>query len=306
MKRKLHQNVILRLLCVVLCSLMLLSASALAANQDDSGTVSVQFTQSDVSFQLYYAASKTERGYQATELFQSYSINFTNTSTEDLRTLATTLYACVVQAQLSPALEKTTDTAGSVTFSGLEPGLYLLTSTEHTVPIAVAVSAGKTVTVVPKIEPTPDPDPQPEAETISVDVVKIWADEDNPSARPNAITVQLFQDNKLYASVSLSETTNWKHTWENLPADHSYLVIEKAVPEHYCMSIAQEKHAFILTNTLKDTEALAASEKPGSDTTVSKLPQTGQLWWPVSILAGAGLLALIIGMIKHKRGTDEA
>ena len=30
------------------------------------------------------------------------------------------------------------------------------------------------------------------------------------------------------------------------------------------------------------------------------LPQTGQLWWPVWILAGAGVVLLVIGLIRRK------
>ena len=32
------------------------------------------------------------------------------------------------------------------------------------------------------------------------------------------------------------------------------------------------------------------------------LPQTGQLWWPVPMLAGAGVLLLLAGLIQRRRG----
>lgn len=35
------------------------------------------------------------------------------------------------------------------------------------------------------------------------------------------------------------------------------------------------------------------------------LPQTGLLWWPVPVLVSAGLLLILIGCLKRKRGNDE-
>jgi LPXTG-motif cell wall-anchored protein len=31
------------------------------------------------------------------------------------------------------------------------------------------------------------------------------------------------------------------------------------------------------------------------------LPQTGQLWWPVMVLGGVGVLALCVGMVRKNR-----
>ena len=36
-----------------------------------------------------------------------------------------------------------------------------------------------------------------------------------------------------------------------------------------------------------------------------KLPQTGQLWWPVWILAGAGVLLILIGLLRRKSSSDD-
>ncbi len=38
------------------------------------------------------------------------------------------------------------------------------------------------------------------------------------------------------------------------------------------------------------------------DVPLGDLPQTGQLWWPVPMLAGAGVLLLLAGLIQHRRG----
>ena len=36
-----------------------------------------------------------------------------------------------------------------------------------------------------------------------------------------------------------------------------------------------------------------------------KLPQTGQLWWPVPVLICCGLLCIAIGLIRRRRTSDE-
>ena len=35
------------------------------------------------------------------------------------------------------------------------------------------------------------------------------------------------------------------------------------------------------------------------------VPQTGQLWWPVPILAAAGIFLLILGLRKNRRAAEE-
>ena len=51
------------------------------------------------------------------------------------------------------------------------------------------------------------------------------------------------------------------------------------------------------------------SKKPGGDTpsggsggSSGRLPQTGQLWWPVPVLIAAGLLLIVLGVFRRRRG----
>jgi hypothetical protein len=54
-----------------------------------------------------------------------------------------------------------------------------------------------------------------------------------------------------------------------------------------------------ITTTAKPTTS------PTTTTTTTKLPQTGQLWWPVTILALLGLLLLLLGWGIRGRGDDH-
>lgn len=56
---------------------------------------------------------------------------------------------------------------------------------------------------------------------------------------------------------------------------------------------------------LYDTVAQPKSGAPIPPPTPPILPQTGQLWWPVPVLLGCGVISLLIGAIR-RRGNDNA
>jgi hypothetical protein len=53
------------------------------------------------------------------------------------------------------------------------------------------------------------------------------------------------------------------------------------------------------------TKPTPPTNSPTTTTTITKLPQTGQLWWPVTILALLGLVLLMLGWGIHRRGDDH-
>ena len=63
------------------------------------------------------------------------------------------------------------------------------------------------------------------------------------------------------------------------------------MPNGYTVTMAQEGNVFVLTNTYP-------RKQPPT------LPQTGMLWWPVPILACAGLALLITGLILRRKQGD--
>lgn len=77
------------------------------------------------------------------------------------------------------------------------------------------------------------------------------------------------------------------YLWDRAPID--WRIAEDTVPG-YTASVSREDTTFILTNQ-------APSAQPPA-----KLPQTGLLWWPVPLLAAAGLLCLLLGRRRARRG----
>lgn len=192
---------------------------------------------------------------------------------------------------------KTADENGTVVFEDLPLGLYLIAQEGELEgyypinPFVVAIPMTNAegtawiydIEASPKAETAPIVTPEPVYRSITVR--KVWDDEDDAQHfRPAAITVHLLMDGEVISTVTLSEENGWTYTWEGLEDGHSYTV-EEEVPQNYIASYSYGETEIVITNT-------------------AKLIQTGQLNWPVPVLAGAGLLALIIGLIlisKKKR-----
>lgn len=125
-------------------------------------------------------------------------------------------------------------------------------------------------------------------------VIKVWDDKGYENHRPKSVQVALLQNGTAYETKTLSEANGWQYTWENLPRhDKSGKEITWTIRETtvsgYVSSIRQNGFTFVLTNTLNK----------------QKLPQTGALWWPVPILAVAGLTFLVTGTFSGKKKDDE-
>ncbi len=110
-----------------------------------------------------------------------------------------------------------------------------------------------------------------------------------------------------------------KYQWE---------AIEKKKTKGYIVSVSKQDSSVVIKNIYwgddfyeettakkptttakKPTTTEKKSKKQFTKKTITeaqeKLPQTGQLWWPLPFLAAGGLLCIGIGMIKQKRENDE-
>lgn len=130
-------------------------------------------------------------------------------------------------------------------------------------------------------------------ERISLRVIKEWEDKYWEHNRPDRIQVLLYRDEVLYDTVILPQNGKWTYQWAGLDAAHSWWVAEEAV-EGYTTRIARKENTFYITNTY----AASGPEDP-------TLPQTGQLWWPVPVLLAAGLLLIILGLMRWRKYSDE-
>lgn len=170
----------------------------------------------------------------------------------------------------------------------------------------------------------------PKQETVSRHVLKTWDDIDNESERPGYVEVQLLKNNEVFSTVILNEANNWRHTWTELDKDAEWYVVENGVPEDYEVAIEQEGITFVVTNVFveelteepnppkeetpdteiteteppKDEPDVEPTPEPVPDET-EKLPQTGQLWMPVFLCAGFGIVSIFVGLLGRRKAGDE-
>lgn len=229
---------------------------------------------------IYQVADVTvdnaDQKYVLTEAFADSKADLT--ALEDTGELARKLAAYAAEHKLS-GITKSVDTGGSVTFDNLELGLYLV--------IQEVSQPGETI-VNPFLVSVPmqdsrgewdyDVDASPKAETyelMDVSVRKVWNDGGRASGRPSAVTVYLYDGAALVDTVTLNSTGGWSHTWKGLKKSGGYTVKEEKL-SGYQDSYSQSGNTFTITNT-------------------PKLAQTGQLNWPIPLLAGGGVMLFAIG-----------
>jgi hypothetical protein len=208
--------------------------------------------------------------------------------------------------QTEPSTETETETEVSTeteTHAPTETETQAQTETETQAPT-------KTETEVSTETETQAPtETEAQAQTETVRVKKVWSDKGHEKERPSSLVVFLYQDDTLYDTVRLRERSNWTYTWSELPADHVYLVVEKSVPKGYEMTISREGSLFQIKNVRQpavknDTPVVVETKSTEKETSVTvkkeSLPRTGQMWWPVILLAAGGILFVVWGLIMKK------
>lgn len=136
--------------------------------------------------------------------------------------------------------------------------------------------------------PTPTPPPTqtqtstPASVDVTVDVV--W--NDDGKNRPDSVVIQLLKDGEVYDEVTLSESKGWHHTWSSLDGTEGWSVRELNVPNRYTVTYQRNGLHFTVINT-------------------TALFQTGQLNWPIPILAECGMVLVVLGSMWERSGRKK-
>ncbi len=182
------------------------------------------------------------------------------------------------------------DNAWTFTWGDLEED-HDWTVREAEVPEGYTVSydvLGNIVTIINTADKgdTPPPPPKdPVKRTVKIE----WDDEDDiEGVRPDSVPVTLFNGTEAVETVVVGPWNNWTFTWEGLDGDGDWKIILMDVPEGYVPTYSHGET--VLTITL-----------------VSSLAQTGQLKWPVPVLAFAGIAMIAAGgfVILRKRKKEN-
>lgn len=119
-------------------------------------------------------------------------------------------------------------------------------------------------------------------QTKAVSVRKVWVDDDL-EFRPASVEVELAAIDRIGAfaprTAVLSADNNWTYTFNNLPAEHTYLVTEKTQAAGYQTTITgDEGTGFVITNTYQptptDTPVVTPPTTPDKPVTPPTNPDT--------------------------------
>lgn len=303
----------------VMAMFLLLPMQALAAGSIDlshahSLTVTAVFDQKPISgmqFDAYLISTVDEYGeLTVTDRYQEYADDLDIRGKNDDRWQAMVQVLAreiMLDDNRKPSCSAVTDVDGVAVFSDIPMGLYLIMG--HGVE-----KDGYVYTTSPFFAIVPEQDlssnawnydvvanAKPGREPVKADykVIKVWKDDCHKDQRPKSITISLICDGEVYDTITLPNNGAWSYTWKDLDTNHQWTVTEKKVDGYQDPNVQQEGNTFIVTNTCSKPTTPPQPDKP-------TLPQTGQLWWPVPVLIAAGLLFVVIGLVRRRGTSHEA
>lgn len=223
--------------------------------------------------------------FQNVPEIDSCKIEFSNI---DDREITNSMIECI---QNTNVLKETsiTDSKGKVSFTNLDLGLYLVVQTNE---IKGYSKIDSYLVMIPKEidnEWTYDIISTPKTEiykTIDIKVIKVWNKQNKNNKLPESVTIQLLKADEIIDTIELNKDNNWSYTWFDIEKSDKYTVKEINIPNGYTATYKNDNYTFTVTNT-------------------DKLPLTGQIKWPITMLSITGLLFIIIGAYNMKRELDE-
>ena len=147
-----------------------------------------------------------------------------------------------------------------------------------------------------------------------ISVKKIWKTTDEI---PQSITVALLRDGVIVDTFTLNESNKWSHRWENLSGNYVWSVVETEVPSEYAVTYVTSELTVVIINTHEDyvEEPSTSPDQPPPDQPPDEPPEdkpsedelidTGQLNWPVPVLATAGMLLFSVGWAMLNLGKKD-
>ena len=263
-------------------------------NPDLTGSISVTLTDKKqneaivgAELSVYYVATVLldDDGnlmYDYTDDFKQF-----DTAIDDTE-LATKLDAFVSQHNV-PSTKITTNIDGTALCNGLPLGLYFIKQTGAVegfapcTPFLVTVPNEKDGEYLYKVNASPKTEV---ARLVSITIKKVW-NTDKSTEAAESVTVQLLKNGSVVKTAILNAQNNWQITYADMPESDTYSIKEVNIPKGFTATYKQEDYVFTVTNT-------------------STLIQTGQLIWPIPVLAISGMLLIAVGIIllQKKRKTN--
>ena len=290
-----------------------LATGSIDLNHAHSLTVTAAYAQKPISgmkFDAYLISTVDECGeLTVTERYRNFAddLDIRGKNDEAWRQMARVLAREIsLDTNLKPSRSAVTDADGVAKFADIPMGLYLIVGSGvekdgyvySTTPFFVMLPEQDMSSNTWNYHVVANAKPGREPVRADFEVIKIWKDDCHKDRRPKSITINLICDGGVYDTITLPHNGTWSYTWKNLETNHQWTVTEKKEQGYKDPDIQQEGNTFIVTNTCSKP---TTPTQPGKPT----LPQTGQLWWPVPVLIAAGLLFVVIGLVRRRGTIDE-
>ena len=289
-----RRNILALCLAALLMAACTLTVSAAAFQPEKTGSISVTLAERSektpipgAELNVYYIADVRANPDGSLSYLPTAEFAGSGIALDDPE-LAQKLDIYLSQRELS-AIRLRTDASGTAGCTDLPLGLYFIRQTNAVegfapcTPFLVTVPMEHNGAYVYAVNASPKTEV---AKLTSITVKKVW--NTNASAKAaDSVTVQLLRSGKVVESAVLNEGNNWQVTFPDLPESDAYSVQEINVPKGFTATYKQNGYVFTVTNT-------------------STLIQTGQLVWPIPVLALLGVLLLAAGcvLLQKKRGQD--
>lgn len=326
MKVKKMKKIVVLFMLIVMAIVNLSPVATAITGEKGSITLNIKDSTgaplSNVDFRLYFIAEATENGNDLKYEFVS-PYNKANINISDLQDAYLPVHLAYFSSSHSlNCIEKSTDENGSVVFDNLNSGLYLVVLSQSDSrylisPFIISVPEYDIknhlwrydVNASPKIT---DGEADDEDYDTYISVVKKWEASDEI---PENITVVLLRDFQEYEVIQLNEENNWHYRWDNLSKNNVWNVVEMHVPDGYTVSYETSSNSVTIINKCDKIDETTTRPVDGDESeSTTKAPEkdeddlihTGQLNWPVPVLAVIGLVLFSIGWSIVNLGKKES
>lgn len=248
---------------------------------------------------LYRAAEvSTDGKYTLIGSFAGYSVEVNDMSTfTEWNEAASTLSAYATADKILPDQTAKTNADGTVRFSALQTGLYLVVS-EDTVTDECTYIVAPFLIAVPNLDKNDnwvfDVSANPKSEVhfptsgeIEHKVIKLWEDAGYEKDRPDSIIVDILKDGEKVSEQVLSKQNNWSYFW-TAPDDGSvWQAVERDIPQNYTVTVREDSRTITIVNTSTNTPPVLPIPNPttGGNTNLA-------LYFILMIISGIFLIVL--------------
>lgn len=193
-----------------------------------------------------------------------------------------------IQAEPVDARRIETDANGTAVFTELPLGLYFVRQTNTVAGYAPCSAFLVTIPNDGSEGYVYDVNASPKTDVVKltdISIRKVW-NTDASTEAAQSVTVRLMRDGAVIETAVLSEENNWQVVYTDLPESDAYSIVEVDVPNGFTATYTRNGYDFTVTNT-------------------AALIQTGQLVWPIPVLAMAGLCLIAVGTTVLRRTRDD-